>query len=75
MSDHDGIAVPGAPATRAGKCALRLFLPTVDARLIALSANTGAVCPGFGGDDGTVDLWQNMPNVTPGSNSIDDSAA
>src|SRR5699024_31199 len=24
-------------------------------------------CPGFGGRDGTVNLWANMPNVTPGS--------
>lgn len=48
-------------------CRQRIFLPTVDARLIALSAATGAVCPGFGGDDGTVDLWANMPNVTSGS--------
>ena len=56
-------AVTSAPAD----CAQRIFLPTVDARLIALSASTGKVCPGFGGDDGTVDLWQNMPNVTSGS--------
>ncbi|MDB5535278.1 MAG: glucose dehydrogenase [Devosia sp.] len=48
-------------------CVGRLFLPTVDARLIALSAKTGAVCPGFGGEDGTVDLWSNMPNVLGGS--------
>lgn len=48
-------------------CRQRIFLPTVDARLIALSASTGAVCPGFGGDDGAVDLWANMPNVTSGS--------
>lgn len=55
-------AAPGNP-----DCAERIFLPTVDARLIALSARTGQVCPGFGGDDGTVDLWANMPNVKPGS--------
>lgn len=48
-------------------CTERLFLPTTDARLIAISASTGAVCSGFGGEDGAVDLWQNMPNVTPGS--------
>ena len=66
---------PGTPANVAAAppqppspdCAQRLFLPTVDARLIALSPTTGKVCPGFGGDDGTVDLWHNMPNVTPGS--------
>ena len=70
-----GAPFPSLPLPRAGKCALRLFLPTVDACLIAPRANTGAVCPGFGGDDGTVELWQNMQNVTPDSNSIDDSAA
>ncbi len=48
-------------------CGLRLFIPTSDGRLIALSAETGEICPGFGGEDGTVDLWQNMPNVTPGA--------
>ena len=70
-----GAPFPSLPLPRAGKCALRLFLPTDDACLIALSANTGAVCPGFGGDDGTVDMWRNMPNVTADSISIDDSAA
>jgi quinoprotein glucose dehydrogenase len=48
-------------------CIGRIFLPTVDARLIALSAKTGAVCPGFGNDNGTVNLWTNMPNVLSGS--------
>jgi quinoprotein glucose dehydrogenase len=48
-------------------CVKRIFLPTVDGRLIALSADNGRVCPGFGGPGGAVNLWQNMPNVTPGS--------
>jgi quinoprotein glucose dehydrogenase len=48
-------------------CVKRLFAPTSDGRLIALSAATGKICPGFGGDDGTINLWANMPNVTPGS--------
>jgi len=56
---------PAAPAS--ADCAKRLFLPTVDGRLIALSAATGKVCPGFGGPEGTVNLWQNMPNVKTGS--------
>lgn len=46
-------------------CLRRIFLPTRDARLIAVSAETGMICPGFGGDDGTVNLWQGMPNVSP----------
>ena len=48
-------------------CIKRLFAPTSDGRLISLSAETGEICPGFGGDDGTINLWANMPNVTPGS--------
>lgn len=54
-------------ATPAKQCVNRLFAPTADGRLIALSAETGEICPGFGGADGTVNLWANMPNVTPGS--------
>jgi len=65
------LATPVSPATGAlpisADCVQRLFLPTADGRLIAISAKTGQVCPGFGGDDGTVDLWANMPNVNKGS--------
>jgi len=50
-----------------GVCRKRLFVPTSDGRLIAISAEDGSICPGFGGDDGTINLWANMPNVTPGS--------
>ncbi len=48
-------------------CVRRIYSPTADGRLIAISAETGVICPGFGGADGTIDLWANMPNVTPGS--------
>ncbi len=48
-------------------CVKRLFAPTSDGRLISISAENGRICPGFGGDDGTVNLWANMPNITPGS--------
>ncbi|HTM22434.1 MAG TPA: pyrroloquinoline quinone-dependent dehydrogenase, partial [Kofleriaceae bacterium] len=44
---------PQAPANAA--CAARIFLPTVDRRLIALDAATGAPCAGFG-RGGTVDV-------------------
>ncbi|MCK1462989.1 membrane-bound PQQ-dependent dehydrogenase, glucose/quinate/shikimate family [Bradyrhizobium sp. 2] len=60
-----GSATPGATAS--AECAKRLFLPTVDGRLIALSAETGKTCAGFGGPGGTVNLWQNMPNAETGS--------
>jgi quinoprotein glucose dehydrogenase len=66
LSYFDGTAADASTPPNAD-CAKRLFLPTVDGRLIALSAETGKVCPGFGGPDGTVDLWHNMPNVKTGS--------
>ncbi|MBU0836606.1 MAG: glucose/quinate/shikimate family membrane-bound PQQ-dependent dehydrogenase [Gammaproteobacteria bacterium] len=53
------------PATEGQTCRQRLFMPTADARLIALDAKTGEVCPGFG-DNGAVDLWANMPHVKEG---------
>lgn len=46
-------------------CRQRLFMPTADARLIALDAKTGRVCPEFG-RNGAVNLWANMPNVREG---------
>ncbi len=46
-------------------CATRIYLPTSDARLIALDARTGRTCPDFG-EDGAVDLWANMPNQKSG---------
>lgn len=58
---------PVADIPAPADCVRRLFVPTSDGRLIAISAETGRICPGFGGEDGTVNLWANMPNVTPGS--------
>lgn len=46
-------------------CHERLFLPTGDARLIALDAKTGKPCEDFG-DKGTVDLKVGMGEVKPG---------
>lgn len=74
-----GNAEPGAPnpavrredvtttASIPETCVKRLFVPTSDGRLISISAETGDICPGFGGEDGTINLWANMPNITPGS--------
>jgi quinoprotein glucose dehydrogenase len=42
-----------------GPCNHRVFVGTVDARLIALDAETGAVCPGFGAA-GSVDLARDV---------------
>lgn len=59
---------PLVPVSQIRKdCVRRLYVPTADGRLIAISAETGIICPGFGGEDGTIDLWANMPNITPGS--------
>ncbi|MCA0175086.1 MAG: membrane-bound PQQ-dependent dehydrogenase, glucose/quinate/shikimate family [Proteobacteria bacterium] len=48
-----------------GPCAARLFVATNDARLIALDAKTGQICPAFG-QQGTVDLKVGMGEVPPG---------
>ncbi|MBB4003307.1 PQQ-binding-like beta-propeller repeat protein [Aurantimonas endophytica] len=48
-------------------CDAKLFMPTADARVIALDPETGAVCGNFGNGTGQIDLWQRMPNVNPGS--------
>lgn len=46
-------------------CRTRLIVPTMDARLFALDANTGARCAGFG-INGEVPLIAGMPNPKPG---------
>jgi quinoprotein glucose dehydrogenase len=51
---HDARIAAGQP------CAERVYLPTSDARLIALDAANGQVCPAFG-KAGTVDLNAGMP--------------
>lgn len=46
-------------------CARRIYSPTFDARLLALDADTGRPCAGFG-DGGTVDLKRNMGETPTG---------
>jgi quinoprotein glucose dehydrogenase len=60
-----GLSYHADPARAGQPCGTRVFLPTADARLIALDALDGTVCAGFG-RDGTVDLWANMPNQRSG---------
>lgn len=48
-----------APASNAQPCSKRVFLGTLDARLLALDATSGQVCQGFG-DGGSVDLTQGV---------------
>lgn len=49
----------------ATSCPRRLFLPTADARLIAINADTGKVCEDFG-NQGAVDLKAGIGPFTPG---------
>ncbi|MDB6454546.1 glucose/quinate/shikimate family membrane-bound PQQ-dependent dehydrogenase [Falsirhodobacter sp. 20TX0035] len=49
-----------AVATATEVCPTRVYLPTADARLIALNAETGEVCSTFG-DNGTLRLEAGMP--------------
>lgn len=56
VPDDATTQVDAAPAL----CRARIFLPTSDAKLYALDAETGARCPGFA-DQGVLDLMHNMP--------------
>ncbi|WP_336852896.1 glucose/quinate/shikimate family membrane-bound PQQ-dependent dehydrogenase [Pseudescherichia vulneris] len=61
---EDAQAVP-VPAAQPSACARRLFLPTTDARLIAINADNGQPCADFG-SNGVVDLSVGMGDVKPG---------
>lgn len=49
-----------------GICASRILAGTLDARLIALDAETGRPCPGFG-DGGTLNLRERMGEFSAGT--------
>jgi quinoprotein glucose dehydrogenase len=56
-----GVTYYAEPAAAAGTtCATRVYLPTSDARLIALDAETGDVCTSFA-QNGVLQLEQGMP--------------
>jgi quinoprotein glucose dehydrogenase len=65
----DAISTPASLSAAgqaiAASCPRRLFLPTADARLIALNADTGKVCEDFG-NKGAVDLKAGIGPFTPG---------
>ncbi|MFT4174059.1 MAG: glucose/quinate/shikimate family membrane-bound PQQ-dependent dehydrogenase [Rhodocyclaceae bacterium] len=63
QSGPSATVITPAAATRA--CAQRIFLPTADARLIALDAHTGVPCADFG-VGGTVDLRTSIGPFKPG---------
>ena len=50
-----------ATANRDAPCAMRIFLATVDARLIAIDGHSGKVCDDFG-DHGTIELKKGLRN-------------
>jgi quinate dehydrogenase (quinone) len=52
-------------ASAPGLCTQRILNSTIDARLIAMDAKTGELCPGFG-KQGEVDLKAGMGEVPPG---------
>lgn len=60
-------AVPGADP--AAQCATRIIEGTLDGRIIAVDAKTGALCSGFG-QNGQVDIKIGMGEVVPGMVSI-----
>ena len=61
---HDANAWPRAmPAT--GPCTRRIFAPTAKATIVALDADTGRPCEGFG-EHGIVDLKRGHGSVVPG---------
>jgi quinoprotein glucose dehydrogenase len=69
FKNADAISQPAtlSPAGQAiaTSCPRRLFLPTADARLIAINADTGKVCEDFG-TKGAVDLKAGIGPFTPG---------
>ncbi len=54
-----------ARAPEDAACRRRIFTGTLDARLIALDAETGRPCEGFG-EDGVVDLREGIGDTRPG---------
>jgi len=60
-----GVAYYAAPAGTATPCPRRIIAPTGDARMFALNADTGQLCPDFG-NGGYISLTQYLGNVPPG---------
>lgn len=63
VSFYQVIKAPDAPEA---PCDSRIIFGTLDARLMAVDATTGQLCPRFG-ERGAVDLTQGMGEVVPGS--------
>lgn len=74
VSYFEGADVAGAPAAppampTEGDCATRIIEGTLDGRIIAVDAETGTPCAGFG-TNGAVDIKEGMGEVVPGMVSI-----
>ncbi|MBZ8132778.1 pyrroloquinoline quinone-dependent dehydrogenase [Afifella sp. IM 167] len=61
-----GVSYYEVPDAAAGEaCAKRIIEGTLDARLIAVDAETGEPCADFG-ENGSVDMWQGIGKKVPG---------
>lgn len=61
-----GVSYYKAPSATPGQlCGTRILEGTLDARLIAVDADTGKLCDGFG-DNGTVNLMEGIGESAPG---------
>ncbi len=70
-----GVSAWREPHAKAGKlCALRIFIGTLDARLIALDGATGKPCADFG-MDGEVDLTNGVKLRDPGDYQVTSAPA
>ncbi|OHV08838.1 membrane-bound PQQ-dependent dehydrogenase, glucose/quinate/shikimate family [Kushneria phosphatilytica] len=62
-------AVADTSSSSTAQCQTRIFSGTLDGRIIAVDAETGKPCTDFG-DNGQVDIKQNMGETPPGYVSI-----
>jgi len=70
-----GVSAWRDPSTKAGKaCSLRIFIGTLDARLIALDGDTGKPCADFG-SGGEVDLTNEVKLRDPGDYQVTSAPA
>lgn len=70
-----GVSAWRDPTAKAGRpCALRVFIGTLDARLIALDGDTGKPCTDFG-EDGEVELTVGVKIRDPGDYQVTSAPA
>ncbi|MEE3329201.1 MAG: PQQ-binding-like beta-propeller repeat protein, partial [Myxococcota bacterium] len=64
-----GVAVWADPELQSGPCTARVFMGTLDGRLIARDARTGESCRDFG-DQGQIHLRPGLGHVAPGEYTL-----